>query len=438
MTARPIVELNKVSKHFAGPERSPIVILDDVTLTLHEGEIVAILGRSGCGKSTLLRIIAGLIPASEGDTNYLGHPVTGPVPGISMVFQTFALFPWLDVLDNVRLGLEAQRVPVAEQRRRAIEAIDMIGLDGFESAYPKELSGGMRQRVGFARALVVNPDVLLMDEAFSALDVPTSETLRDDLLALWLQRKIPTRSILMVSHNIEESLLLADRVVILDSSPGRVKAEIPVRLAHPRDRNSAAFLALTEEVYEVMTRPLTAPTAAIAQAPMGIGYRLPSANVQQLLGVLDQINEASHHGSAGLAELADELQMELDEIFPVVEALELLKLARASEGDIEITEQGETFLAADILQRKVIFGRQVLANIPLARHVCAAIRNDADARVPESRFLVDLSESLTPGEAERVLDVMVAWGRYAELFAYDYDSGVFSLENPGADDDAGD
>jgi NitT/TauT family transport system ATP-binding protein len=264
--------------------------------------------------------------------------------------------------------------------------------------------------------------------------VPTSETLRDDLLALWLQRKIPTRSILMVSHNIEESLLLADRVVILDSSPGRVKAEIPVRLAHPRDRNSPAFLALTEEVYEVMTRPLPAPVAAIAQAPMGIGYRLPSANVQQLLGVLDQINEASHHGSAGLAELADELQMELDEIFPVVEALELLKLARTAEGDIEISEQGETFLAADILQRKVIFGRQVLANIPLARHVCDAIRTDADARVPESRFLVDLSESLTPGEAERVLDVMVAWGRYAELFAYDYDSGVFSLENPGEDE----
>lgn len=432
-----LVELKHVRKEFSGPEEQPIVILDDINLELHEGEIVALLGKSGSGKSTILRIIAGLIAPTAGEVLYRGRPVRGSAPGISMVFQDFALFPWLDVLENVRLGLEAQGVPVTEQRRRALEAIDMIGLDGFESAYPKELSGGMRQRVGFARALVVRPDVLLMDEPFSALDVPTAETLRDDLLDLWRERKIPTRAILMVSHNIEESLLLVDRLVILGSDPGRIKVELPVRLPHPRNHNSDAFRAFVDRVYSAITRPTGTAVAPLATATLGIGSRLPSANVQQMLGVLDVVSEESSSGELELSELADELEMEIDEIFPLVEALELLGFAHIGNGRIQLSEAGKAFLQADILERKPLFRQALLERVSIVRHIYKTIRAEEGQRVNEEQFLAALNESLSDEEAERVLEVIVAWGRYAELFAYDYDSGEFSLENPTADKASG-
>ena len=430
-----LIELRDVRKEFIGPERQLIVILDKVRFMLRENEIVALLGKSGAGKSTVLRMIAGLTPPTAGELLYRDRPIRGSVPGISMVFQSFALFPWLDVFDNVRIGLEAQAMDPVEQRRRTLEAIDLIGLDGFESAYPKELSGGMRQRVGFARALVVEPDVLLMDEPFSALDVPTAETLRDDLLDLWRERKIPTRSILMVSHSIEEALLLSDRLLILDGDPASIRTELPIRLAHPRDRNSATFRALVDRIYAIMTRPaapLVGPLAAI-----GIGHRLPSANVQQMLGVLDEVKEQSTSGSLELAALADELEMEVDEIFPLVEALDLLGFATTDGGVLRLTDSGNAFLEADILKRKVLFGRVLLERVPLARHITAAIEAENDHRVSEERFLTELNQFFTDEEAERVLEVVVAWGRYAELFAYDYDSGEFSLEDPTAEEAPG-
>jgi NitT/TauT family transport system ATP-binding protein len=423
-----LIELRNVRKQFTGPERQPIVVLDGVTFTLREHEIVALLGKSGSGKSTILRIIAGLTPPTSGAVLYRGKQILGSESGISMVFQNFALFPWLNVLENVRLGPEAQGLSATEQRRRTLEAIDLIGLDGFESAYPKELSGGMCQRVGFARALVVEPDVLLMDEPFSALDVPTSEILRDDLLDLWRERKIPTRAILMVSHSIEEALLLADRLLILDGDPASIKSELPIRLAHPRDRNSDEFRALVDRVYALMTRASASVVGSLAM--FGIGRRLPSANVQQMLGVLDEVDEQSTSGRLELAELADELEMEVDEIFPLVEALELLGFAEVDDGALNLTPSGNAFLDADILKRKVIFGRALLKRVALAHHIIAAIKAESDHRVDEGRFLTELNEFFTDEEAERVLEVVVAWGRYAELFAYDYDSGVFSLENP--------
>ena len=356
--AEPLLELRQVSKRFVSTDhREDIVVLKDIDFSLHPGEIVAMLGRSGCGKSTLLRIICGLTPASDGRVLYRGQPVTRPVAGISMVFQTFGLFPWLTVLENVELGLEAQGIPLAERRKRALAVIDMIGLDGFESAYPKELSGGMRQRVGFARALVVDPDVLLMDEAFSALDVPTSETLRGDLLDLWLERQIPTRAILMVSHSIEETLMIADRVVILDNNPGRVKAELPITLKHPRDYTAPVFRRLVERVYEIMT------AAAGEQRASGIGHRLPSAQVAQLLGVLDEISHPTHGGHADLAALADALDLEVDDLFPIIEALQLLEFAEVAEGDIRLTPHGQAFIDADIRRRKMIFGEHLLRRV---------------------------------------------------------------------------
>lgn len=424
--AQTLLELRQVNKRFTVPDRDdPIVVLRDIDFSLRPGEIVALLGRSGCGKSTLLRIICGLTPVSAGQVLYRGQPVTRPMAGISMVFQTFGLFPWLTVLENVELGLEAQGVPMAERRKRALAAIDMIGLDGFESAYPKELSGGMRQRVGFARALVVNPDVLLMDEAFSALDAPTSETLRDDLLDLWLERQIPTRAILMVSHSIEEVLMIADRVVILDSNPGRVKAELAITLKHPRDHTAPVFRRLVERVYEIMT------VGAGEQWAGGIGHRLPSAQVAQLLGALDEISHPTHAGHVDLPALADALKLKVDDLFPILEALQLLDFAQIAGGDIRLTLHGQAFLDADIQRRKMIFGEHLLKRVPLAGHICRVIDERPNQRAPESRFLRELEDSLSEDEAERVLQVIIDWGRYAELFAYDYDAGVFSAENPG-------
>lgn len=428
----PLIELIDVSKKFSTAGKGSVTVLDKINLALRPGEIVAIVGKSGCGKSTLLRAICGLTPATSGRVLYRGKPVTQPVATISMVFQTFALFPWLNILQNVELGLEAQGVGPNERRQQALKVIDMIGLDGFESAYPKELSGGMRQRVGFARALVVNPDVLLMDEAFSSLDVPTAETLRSDLMDLWLERRIPTQAILMVSHNIEEALFLANRMIILDTNPGRIKAEIDIPMKHPRDRESAAFRQMMDRIYSIMTTAVVPSEAEFIKTKMvGVGYRLPSVTIAHLAGVLEEIDQPAHAGSADLPSLAEAMQMEVDDLFPILEVLELLDFARVSGGKITLTPQGKVFVEADIQRRKVLFGEHLLKRVPLTAHIRRVLDDRPSQTAPESRFLRELEDHLSEEEAQRVLSVVIDWGRYAELFAYDYNAGIFSTENPG-------
>jgi NitT/TauT family transport system ATP-binding protein len=427
-----LIDVRNVSKSFASEGKGELKVLDGINVAIRPGEIVAVLGKSGCGKSTLLRIIGGLVRPTTGEVRYRGQVVTGPVPGISMVFQSFALFPWLNVLQNVELGLEAQGVPPAERQRRAAEVIEMIGLGGFESAYPKELSGGMRQRVGFARALVMNPDVLLMDEAFSALDVPTAETLRGDLLDLWLEREIPTRAIMMVSHNIEEALLLADRIIVFDANPGRVKAELPVTLKHPRDRDALGFRQMVERVYTVMTTALV--PEAVRYERIGLGHRLPNVFVAQMVGVLDQIEQIGEEGQAELPELAEGLHFEVDDLFPIVDALDLLDLAHVSGRTIALTRHGRAFVAADIQRRKEIFGELLLKRVPLAGHIRRVLDDRPSQRAPEQRFLRELEDYLSEEEAQRVLSVVIDWGRYAELFAYDYNAGVLSIEAPSEEE----
>src|ERR1700719_2279981 len=274
----PLLRTEAVSKTYRMPDHIGRLVLDHLDFTLSDGEIVAVLGKSGSGKSTFLRILAGLVPPSDGVVEYRGHSVTEPVHGIAMVFQSYALFPWLTVLGNVELGLEALGVSNAERRRRAVDAIDVIGLDGFETAYPKELSGGMRQRVGFARALVVRPDILLLDEPFSQLDVLTAETLRNDLSELWIQRRIPTKGILMVSHNIEEAVEMADRILIFSSDPGRISAEVPIPLSQPRAPDSSPFRQIVDQVYTLLTTvPGRDGRRGAKPEPIGFGYRLPDA-----------------------------------------------------------------------------------------------------------------------------------------------------------------
>jgi NitT/TauT family transport system ATP-binding protein len=427
-----LIDLDKVRKCFRGPDRTPRTVLEDVNFQLKEGEIVSLLGKSGSGKSTLLRIIAGLIGTDGGRVQYRAKDINGPVRGISMVFQSFALFPWLTVQQNVEVGLEALAVPPTQREERALEAIDIIGLGGFESAYPRELSGGMRQRVGFARALVMNPDVLLMDEPFSALDVLTAETLSSDLLELWLEKKIPTKGILFVSHNIEEAVTMSDRVLIFSSDPGRVKAEIPVHLPYPRDKDSAPFKALVDEVYAIMTQR---PQRMVGAEPLSIGYRLPAATPHKLEGMIETMIEPQFTGKADLPALADELQLSDDALFNLLEAGALLGFIKVEQGDAMLLPAGREFADADTAQRKELFARQLQAHISLASHIRQVLDERRDHRAPETRFLQELEDFLSEDEADRVLEQVIAWGRYGEIFDYDYTSGVLSLPEEEGDED---
>lgn len=406
-----------------------LLVLEDVTLRLRENEIVSLLGRSGCGKSSLLRIIAGLLPATGGSVSIGGRPVRGPAPEVAMVFQTFALFPWLTVLENVEIGLEAQRVPPAERHKRALAAIDLIGLDGYESAYPKELSGGMRQRVGLARALVVHPRLLLMDEAFSALDVLTAETLRTDLLDLWSEGRMPISSILLVTHNIEEAVLMSDRILVLASNPGRVAAEIKVDLPQPRNRLDPSFRRLVDDIYARMTARADRPAHA-AFPGSGISMHLPRVSSNLMAGLMEQVAAGPHHGHADLPALAGPLQMEIDDLFPVAETLQLLRFAEVAEGDIRLSDAGRRFVDLDSDGRKKLFAQHVFAYVPLAAHIKRVLDERASHAAPASRFSDELEDHMSVQFAEQTLRTVTGWGRYGELFAYDEDAGVFSLDNP--------
>jgi NitT/TauT family transport system ATP-binding protein len=425
-----LLRTEAVSKTYRMPDHLARLVLDRIDFTLSDGEIVAILGKSGSGKSTFLRILAGLVPPNDGTVLYRGQRVCEPVHGIAMVFQTYALFPWLTVLGNVELGLEALGVGAAERRRRAVEAIDVIGLDGFENAYPKELSGGMRQRVGFARALVVNPDILLLDEPFSSLDVLTAETLRGDLLDLWDDSRIPTKGIVIVSHNIEEAVEIADRVLIFSSDPGRIRADIPIALPRPRHPDGAGFRQIVDQVYTLLTtEPGRDGRRGARPEPIGIGYRLPDASVQQFSGLIDTLTEAPYHGRADLPHLADEENLVMDELFPLIETLQLLGFAQVSSGDIELTPLGHAYADADMLARKQMFADALLKHVPLAAHIRRVLDERPGHRAPAARFLRELEDHLSEEEAERVLETVINWGRHAEIFAYDYDSEVLNLEN---------
>ncbi|MDH6231078.1 NitT/TauT family transport system ATP-binding protein [Mesorhizobium soli] len=426
--AVPLVEVKSVCQSY---DEGQFVVLDDVALTLNAGEIVGLLGRSGSGKSTLLRSIAGLIQPTSGSITFEGKPVVGTPDGISMVFQSFALFPWLTVLQNVELGLEARGIESAERRKRALEAIDLIGLDGFESAYPKELSGGMRQRVGLARALVVHPKVLLMDEPFSALDVLTAETLRTDLLDLWSEGRMPIESILMVTHNIEEAVLMCDRVLIFSSNPGRVAAEIRIDLPQPRDRLDPAFRALVEDIYERMTarKPVAEPAhAGVVEAD--IDMVLPRVSTNLLSGLIETIAAEPYRGKADLPPLAASLQLEIDDLFPIAESLQLLHFAELAEGDIQLTEAGMRFAEAEVDERKGLFADQLVAHVPLAAHMRRVLDERPSHEAPARRFREELEEHMSEENAEYTLRAITSWARYAELFAYDEKTDMFTLENP--------
>ncbi|MGA8616764.1 MAG: nitrate/sulfonate/bicarbonate ABC transporter ATP-binding protein [Xanthobacteraceae bacterium] len=428
MTAA-LLDIHALRQSFPRADGGEHLVLDGVELALVEGQIVGLLGRTGSGKSTLLRLIAGLAQPSGGSITYLGNPVNAPAPGIAMVFQSFALFPWLTVLENVQLGLEALGLPEPEIRKRALAAIDLIGLDGYESAYPRELSGGMRQRVGFARALVVHPNILLMDEPFSALDVLTAETLRTDFLELWGEGKLPIKGVILVTHNIEEAVLMCDRILLFSTNPGRIISEIKVDLKQPRNRLDAQFRDLVEKIYVAMTARKQTLTQAGSRVAT-IDTMLPRVSANLLSGLIETLAVAPFNGKADLPVLADELHLELDELFPVSESLQMLHFAEIEGGDIKLTDVGKQFAEFGMDDRKKLFQRQLLAYVPLAAHIRRVLQERANHSAPKSRFLDELEDHMSLEDAEHTLRAVTAWGRYAEVFAYDDDSGAFSLENP--------
>ncbi|OKY52678.1 ABC transporter ATP-binding protein [Megasphaera cerevisiae] len=432
-----LLTLTGIGRNFKVKGAEKTAILKDVNISVKEGEFVAILGPSGAGKSTLLRIIAGLISPSAGTVSYLGHPITGVNPGVAMVFQSFALFPWLTILDNVMLGLEGKNMTKQEKEERSMKILDVVGLDGFESAFPKELSGGMRQRVGIGRALVSEPDILLMDEAFSALDVLTAENLRRDLLSLWLEKKIPTKSIILVTHGIEEAVYMADRAIILSTRPATVRENLPIPLPRWRDRKSTEFLSYVDQIYAFMTNPDTAAPAdkikkqvsVPAAEPLGSEPTLlPNVTAGALTGFLEMLADLG--GKTDLYKLADRFVMDIEDFFPLVEMSNLLRFSTVSEGDIFLTPAGEAFAKASVLDRKNLFRQHLLDNVPFIRAMVQRLETDSDQKMDIDYFEDQLASSMGDSKAAQQMDLIIGWMRYAELIEYDNVSEQVYFEEP--------
>ncbi len=421
-----LLHLDNVTRVFGRGDRT-FTAVKDINLDIREGEFVALLGPSGCGKSTLLRMITGLIPASSGTVSYRGVPVNGVNPYATIVFQSFALFPWLSVLDNVALALEARAESVEVRNQRAEKLIDLVGLDGFETAYPRELSGGMRQKVGFARALAVEPELLCLDEPFSALDVLSAEGLRGDLMELWTGGQLPTKAILMVSHNIEEAITMADRIVVMGKQPGHIVTEFKVDLPHPRGRKEAGFEALMDQVYGAIAGRTEAEPTEVGTAPGAPGQTriLPLASVNALAGMLEYLDSLG--GSFDIYKLDDEIGVEMAELLQITEMAEILGFATVNQGDIRLTPLGQAYAEASILTRKELFAQRARRQ-PMLQWIIQMLKAAPDNSLPWRVFFTALQPEFPDAMAERQLEIAIDWGRYAELIDYDDRDEILSLD----------
>jgi NitT/TauT family transport system ATP-binding protein len=431
----PIVEARQIEKVFQRPDGGQVQVIAPTNLSIEPGEIVALLGPSGSGKSTLLRILSGLAAPSAGQVFWHGAPLAGTHPNVGIVFQSFALFPWLTVLENVEVPLLARGMRPIERRRRAVRTLASVGLEGFEENYPKDLSGGMKQRVGFARALAVEPEILFMDEPFSALDVLTAENLRGELMELWEGKKIPTRSIFMVTHNIEEAVLLADRALVLGHNPARIRADFRVPMQQPRDRASAEFLLYVDYIYKLITQPEAKPEPLSVAGPAAkpAHQMLPHARPGSIGGLLELLLDRD--GKDDLYRVADDLRMEVDDLLPIVEASTLLGFARADKGDVEITPEGKAFAEADIGTRRHLFRDAVLAHVPLLQQMHSALMNKSDHSMPADFFRDVLEEHFSEQEVARQMDTALNWGSYGEIVRFDSETDKVHLyEGAPADD----
>jgi NitT/TauT family transport system ATP-binding protein len=439
--AEPIIRAEGIEKYYAQPSENRIQVISATDLSIVPGEILALLGPSGSGKSTMLRMLTGLSRPSAGQVFWHGRPIAEAEINVSIVFQTFALFPWLTVLQNVEAPLQARGVEPEERSARSMKMIDTVGLDGFEGAFPKELSGGMRQRVGFARALVVEPEVLFMDEPFSALDVLTAENLRSELLELWSKKTMPTRAVFLVTHNIEEAVLLADRIVVLGRNPGHIRTDFRVQLPQPRERKSEAFTQLVDYIYKVLTRPDVSPAEAPDHqhpAPRPRDQRqmkyqmLPHARPGGVAGLLELLLDKG--GRDDIYRMAEDLAFEIDDLLPIVDAAQLLGFLTVEEGDAAITPSGTEFANSEILRQKELFRDAAVTGVLLLRQIRRALETKSDHTVPEEFFLDLLDEQFSAEETQKQMETAIAWGRYAEIF--DFDAGRRRFVLPDAQEEA--
>ncbi len=439
-----IIRAEKIEKYYAQPSANRIQVIAATDLSIVPGEIVALLGPSGSGKSTMLRMLSGLSRPSAGQVYWHEKPIADAQINVSIVFQSFALFPWLTVLENVEAPLQARGVSPGERHDRSMKMLDTVGLDGFEAAYPKELSGGMRQRVGFARALVVEPEVLFMDEPFSALDVLTAENLRSELLELWAKKTMPTQAVFLVTHNIEEAVLLADRIIVLGRNPGHIRTDFKVQLAQPRDRKAEPFTQLVDYIYKVLTRPDVVPAEAPDQqaGPRPRDQRLmryqmlPHARPGGMAGLLELLLDKG--GRDDIYRLADDLAFEIDDLLPIVDAAQLLGFLKIEEGDAAITESGAEFANSEILRQKELFRDAAVQNVLLLRQIRRALDTKSDHTVPEDFFLDMLDEQFSEEECQRQMETAITWGRYAELFDFDAGRRRFVMPDALEEEIAGD
>jgi NitT/TauT family transport system ATP-binding protein len=425
-----LLELKNISQVYGFGKRQ-FTAVQDINLALIEGEYVALLGPSGCGKSTLLRIMIGLQQPYSGQVLYRDHPLEGVNPRAAIVFQTFALFPWLNVQENVEVALKAHGVPFKLRTPRALDLLDRVGLDGFEAAYPRELSGGMRQKVGFARAMAVEPELLCLDEPFSALDVLSAEALRGELLELWTSGNIPTQAILMVTHNIEEAVFMADRIMVMEKDPGRLVANMKVNLPHPRQRKSPEFLAIVDRAYALLAGQTQPELLEMGTAPGEPGRTrgLPHISINDLTGLLEYLTEVPNDRT-DIYRLAEELKIDSDSLLRLTEAAELFGFATIAQGDIALTPLGETFAEASILARKEIFATRI-RRLPFIKWLLAMLAAAERHQLQREVLKTALELEFPPEEAERQLETIANWGRYTELLVYDDDDDVFYLEPEG-------
>jgi NitT/TauT family transport system ATP-binding protein len=429
-----IIEAQQVQKSYAQPHGDPILVIAPTDLAVHAGEIVALLGPSGSGKSTFLRMLTCLSKPTSGQVLWHGAPIANIQPNVSIVFQSFALFPWLTVLENVEVPLKAKGVPAIPRRKRALKILDTVGLDGFEAAYPKELSGGMKQRVGFARALVIEPEVLFMDEPFSALDVLTAENLRSELLELWDKKEIPTRSIFIVTHNIEEAVLLADRVIVLGRNPARIRTDFRVQLPRPRERKDTLFGNYIDYIYTVLTQPQAAPAVpgqeekrvAEVRGAKTMYEMLPHVRPGGIAGFLEMLDDRG--GREDLHRLAKDLSFELDDLLPLTDAAVMLGFLKIEDGDAQITPAGKAFAYAEIAHQKELFREAAMEKLLLFRQIRRVLESKSDHAVHEEFFHDLLDEQFSEDETTAQMHTAITWGRYADIF--EYDAGTHRLLLP--------
>lgn len=417
-----ILEARNITKKYPTPEGGDVTVIGDVSIQIREGEFVSLLGPSGSGKSTFLRILTGLIPPTSGEILFNNKPLKHANPRLSIVFQSYGLLPWLTVLENVELPLLSMGIPKEDRRKKAIQVLDLVGLDGFETALPRELSGGQKQRVGLARALVLDPEILFADEPFSNLDVLTAENLRRDLLELWHQKKLNTKAIFMVTHSIEEAVFMSDTCIIFSKNPARVIGVIPINLPYPRDIRSREFQHYVDKIYTTMTSPLMTKKLRTSEKP----EMLPHVRPGSIIGLLELLLERG--GRADMWEFAQGLNLEVDDIYPSIEGANMLGFIEVKEGDIIITEKGEKIALADIPTQKILFREAVLENVPLIKQIYSILKETNKKQLPKDFFIDLIDEYYSEKEAEKQVNTAISWGRFAEIMGYDEESDIVFLD----------